>query len=238
MVIKKLIKDRPLAISVIIPIHIKNDKLGKVRKSVQNSTKSIEIIYVFDNKIADVFTKLEKYEKIIKIENKGRGFMFAEGVHHSTGEVIMFLHSDTILPIGWDNCITGSLKDKMVIGGGFKLKFDVENTYLNIAIRLLTFRSNPKKLLSGDRAIFVRSSLIKNNLSILKVPIMEDMNLSYLMRKNGDVKILDEQVTTSADAFLKNGILKHTIKIIISFFWYRIGGNLQEIYNFYYSKTR
>ena len=56
------------------------------------------------------------------------------------------------------------------------------------------------------------------------------------MRKNGNVVILDKNVITSADAFVNNGFLGQTIKIIISIFWYRIGGNLEDIFNYYYSK--
>ena len=90
------------------------------------------------------------------------------------------------------------------------------------------------KLLTGDRAQFVRSSLIKDNISILEIPIMEDLELSFLMKKNGDSIILNGTVITSAEAFKRNGILRQTIRILICYFWYRIGGNLQDIYNYYY----
>ena len=161
--------------------------------------------------------------------------MLAEGVRHSIGDITVFLHSDTILPNGWDKRIRRCLEDKRVIGGCFKLKFDIESTYLDLAIKFLTINANRFKLLTGDRAQFVRSSLIKNNISILEIPIMEDLELSFLIKKNGDVIILKYNVITSADAFVKNGVFRQLIRILICYFWYRIGGNLQDIYNFYYS---
>lgn len=224
-------------ISVIVSIHIKNDRINEVRKSILYATTPIEVIYVVEKNLSDIFTKTASFEKIVKIENKGRGFMFLEGIQHSKGDILLFLHSDTILPESWDKSIRKSLENKKVVGGGFKLKFDVNNVYLNFAIKLLTFKAIPLKILSGDRALFVRSSLIKDNLSLFKVPIMEDMELSYLMRKNGNVVILHDNVITSADAFVKNGVLRQTIKILICFLWYKIGGDLQKIYNFYYSKS-
>jgi hypothetical protein len=148
------------------------------------------------------------------------------------------LHSDTILPIGWDEQIRNLLEDKTVIGGGFLLKFDVESTYMNFFQKILTFREKNLRIMSGDRAIFVRSYLIKNNLPTIEIPIMEDIELSYLMKKNGKIVILDDYVITSADAFLNNGALRQTIKVIKCFLWYRLGGSIDDIFNSYYSKGK
>lgn len=230
-------KDNDYFISVIVPIHIKNDKIDEVRKSIFYATTPIEVIYVVEKNLSDIFIKTDSFEKIVKIENKGRGFIFIEGIRNSKGKIILFLHSDTILPDSWDKSIRKSFENEKVVGGGFKLKFDVNNAYLNFAIKLLTFRATPLKILSGDRGLFVRSSLIKDNISLLEVPIMEDMELSNLMRKNGNITILNENIITSADAFIKNGVLRQAKKILICFLWYRIGGNLQKIYNYYYSKS-
>lgn len=233
----KLKKDNSSLISVIVPIHKKPEKIKEVRKSILQSKTSIEVIYVIDKNISSIFPKQESFEKIIKIENRGRGYMLVEGVQHSKGDIIVFLHSDTLLPDGWDISIRGCMEEKKVIGGGFTLKFDDYSIYLDLALKLLIINTKRFKLLTGDRAQFVRSSLVKNNISKLKIPIMEDLELSYLMKKNGKVIILNENVITSADAFIKNGILRQTIRILICYFRYKVGGNLQKIYNYYYLKS-
>jgi glycosyltransferase involved in cell wall biosynthesis len=229
-------KDNSSLISVIVPIHKNQEKITEVRKSILKSITPIEVIYIIDKNISSTFIKVKNFEKIVKIENKGRGYMLVEGVRYSKGDIIIFLHSDTILPDGWDNSIRRCLENKKVIGGGFKLKFDVDSIYLNLVLFLLIINTKRLKLLTGDRAQFVRSSLVRNNISKLEIPIMEDLELSFLMKKNGEVIILEDNVITSADAFIKNGILRQTIRILISYFWYRVGGNLQNIYNYYYSK--
>jgi cellulose synthase/poly-beta-1,6-N-acetylglucosamine synthase-like glycosyltransferase len=68
------------------------------RNSIFLSKTPIEVIYVVEKNLTNVFNNLKKSEKIIKIENIGRGFMQAEGVRNSSGDIILFLHSDTILP--------------------------------------------------------------------------------------------------------------------------------------------
>jgi cellulose synthase/poly-beta-1,6-N-acetylglucosamine synthase-like glycosyltransferase len=225
-------------ISVCVPIHVFPKKIHDVRNSILKATTPIEIIYVVDNNVSDFIENIRIIEKIIKKENKGRGFMFAEGVRNSNGEIILFLHSDTILPIGWDKQIRILLEDNSVIGGGFLLKFDVENSYLNFFLKFFTFRYRKSKIMTGDRAIFVRSFLIKTNLSTIEIPIMEDIELSYLMKKNGKIVILNDYVKTSADSFIKKGPLRHIIKVVKCFLWYRLGGNLEDIFNSYYSQEK
>lgn len=233
-------KDKKInpVISIIVPIHIFPKKIKEVRNSILKATTPIEIIYVSDKKVSNFIENIKINEKIIKKENKGRGYMFAKGVPNSNGEIILFLHSDTILPIGWDKQIRNLLEDNTVIGGGFLLKFDVESPYLNFFLKIFNFRSKKSKIITGDRAIFVRSSLIKNNLSTIEIPIMEDIELSYLMKKNGKIVIINDYVITSADAFIKKGALRHTLKAVKCFLWYRLGGNLENIFNSYYSKQK
>jgi glycosyltransferase involved in cell wall biosynthesis len=224
-------------ISVIVPIHIYNDKIIDVRESILKATKKIEIIYVVDKNVKDFAIDKNKFEKIIHKQNIGRGFMLAEGIAHSKGDIILFLHSDSILPEGWDEEIRRIMSNESNIGGGFDLKFDYQSTYLNLALKILTYRIKKSKILSGDRALFVRSSLIKDNIKIFNIPIMEDIELSKLMKENGRVELSNKFVITSAYAFKKYGILRQTIRIFFCYFWYKVGGNIQDIYNFYYSKN-
>lgn len=221
-------------ISVIVPLHKLIKNFPQVRNQIHTATTPIEIIYVSDIEINLNFMKKKPNEKIVRIKNRGRGYMLSEGARHAQGEIIMFLHSDTFLPKGWDIAIQKAMDNKKIIGGGFNLKFDFENTYLKIVVKIVMSISRIRKTLSGDRAIFLRFEPLKKNLSILEMPIMEDLELSYWMRKHGKIILLKESVITSADKFVKNGLLRQTWKITKCIAWYKLGGNLDEIYNYYY----
>ena len=106
---------------MIIPLHKISDEFQQIREMLYHTSSQVEIIYVIDKNIGTIFTTIESFEKIIKIENKGRGYMFLEGIQHTNGKVILFLHSDTILPINWDKTIRKSLENKENVG------FDKEN---------------------------------------------------------------------------------------------------------------
>jgi len=113
--------------------------------------------------------------------------------------------------------------------------FDRSHPYLD----LLTFLSDLLFKFTGemwgDRAIFARSEILKDPTLNIDVPIMEDFILSRFMRKKGRVIMLKEKVVTSSGTFLKNGMLWNTIRIIKCRLWFALGGNLQKIYNYYYT---
>lgn len=222
-------------ISVVVPIHKIQKDFSKVRQQLQLATTPIEIIYVISKKLEDVIKTPLSNEHIIHVHNRGRGYMLREGARHIKGDVVMFLHSDTILPKNWDIIIRRSLRDEKVIGGGFSLRFDINHLYFTFMLKIVRIFIRLNKMLSGDRGLFVRFQPFQNDLSILEVPIMEDIILSDWMKKHGKVILLKEPVITSADAFVKNGLLHQTWKIIKCSLWYKLGGDLQDIYTYYYA---
>ena len=48
------------------------------------------------------------------------------------GEVLAFLHADSVLPVGWDTAIYKSLQDDSVCGGAFRLKIDSSRKSLKL----------------------------------------------------------------------------------------------------------
>lgn len=221
-------------ISIIIPLHKISEEFRKMRETLYQTTTQVEIIYIIDESIVNDFIKQNENEKIVIKKNIGRGFMLKEGAQRAQGEIIVFLHADTQLPQTWDNLIMKTMKNPAIIGGAFSLSFDQPNLYLKIVIKAVTWLHNKTGILSGDRAMFVRTSQIKNDLHIFNTPIFEDAELSRWMQKQGKVVLLGESVITSADAFRQNGMIRHTLKIMFSSLWYKVGGDLERIFHYYY----
>lgn len=222
-------------ISVVIPISNPKAYFDKVRERVASAATLIEVIYVINNNLDIEIIKKYHYEKVINCKTPGRGHACSEAIRLVKGEYTIILHADTILPIGWDKSVINALTDVKVAGGGFSLKFDNKHLYLKFLIFLSNVFFRLTRELWGDRAIFLRSDILKNQLKLINVPIMEDVILSRLMNKSGKVVMLKEAVTTSADNFLNFGLLRHTFRIAVCRIWYGLGGNLEKVYNYYYS---
>jgi len=222
-------------ISVILLATNYKSSTERIREDLSNSTTPVEVIIVVSD--PDIEKKFKKYpsERFVISDVKGRGYACYLGSELATGEIIVFLHADTILPKRWNEHILKSLLEKNVVGGAFSLTFNRNHPFLNLLILLSDILFRITGELWGDRTIYIRSNLLKDQKELFNVPLMEDVKLSFFMKKRGRVVLLKDKVTTSSESFFKYGLLHHTFRIIKCRVWYAFGGNLDKIYNYYYS---
>lgn len=226
-------------ISVIVPIHQKTVYLTRLRKFVINSSIKNELILVINNAslINDIVSQ-HPSEIVIKQLQPGRGFALKSGAHRAHGDILLLLHADSILSPNWDSVIIKQLKDPRTVGGGFSLRFDTSNLFLEYLIKFSTLLFKLTGELWGDRAIFVKTPVLHKCISALNVPLFEDIRLTKCMRRHGNIVILNEYITTSAASFQKNGYIIQTFRILLSRLWYMLGCDPKTIYNYYYQLTK
>lgn len=224
-----------IQISVIVPIHRRTKHLQRLRGFIVTNHSKCELILVINNPALkdDIVTQYPR-EIVITEPQSGRGFALKRGAEIAHGDIILFLHADSILPQNWDKAIIKQLQQPNTVGGGFALKFDTSTIFLEYLVKFSTILFRLTGELWGDRAIFVRSKILRKCLSALNVPLFEDIRLSKCMRKQGTVILLDKHVTTSAASFQQFGHLPHTIRILLSRLWFAFGGDPKRIYNYYY----
>ena len=232
------IKTSPRLLSVVVPIHTMYPELVRVRAAIQQATTPFEVLLVTQEALAKHLGSAHPHEKMIITSKKGRGLVLAEGVRQTSGDIIVFLHADTILPDNWDSAIIESLSDQRVIGGGFSLAMDETKAYLKLLVALSKILFYCFHELWGDRALFVRSSFMRQHLPEFEIPMMEDVRLTMMMKKQGKVVLLKEKVITSARTFRKYGLLHNTMRILLVRLWYGVGRDPEKIYEYYYDTLK
>jgi glycosyltransferase involved in cell wall biosynthesis len=224
-------------LSVIMPVHRETGLLAGVRSSVHAASAPPELVIVLNDRSLEGSIKAERpNERVVLCERRGRGFALARGVGEVTGEVVVLLHSDTLLPPGWDIAINRALADRRYVGGGFHIAFDRPSRYLNFLLLYSDLMVLLGRAMWGDRAVFVRARAIRKCLGALDAPLFEDVRLSKCLRRMGKLVLLKERVVTSADHFWHNGPYTQTARIIKARLWYAFGGDPQRIYDYYYSR--
>lgn len=230
--------DSPL-ISVITPIHTTSHKLPKIRKALATSSTPIQLIIVLNNpQLTEMIKPQNSNELVVVAPRKGRGYAFLEGITRIDGNVTMLLHSDTIPPLGWEKAILAALKNPQVVGGGFSMTHDRPNPYLELGVWCLNQWFRVSGELYGDRAMFIRSNILRRCLSTLEVPLFEDLRLSLCMQKYGRVVLLKEKVETRAASLREYGFFRYFANFYLCRIWYALGGPPFQIYNAYYSSTK
>jgi hypothetical protein len=79
---------------------------------------------------------------------------------------------------------------------------------------------------------------MKQHLLEFEIPMMEDVRLTMMMKKQGKVVLLKETVITSAATFRKYGLLHNSMRILLVRLWYGVGRNPEKIYEYYYDTLR
>src|SRR3954454_1527960 len=137
------------------------------------------------------------------------------GAARAAGDVLLFLHADTLLPEGFASRIARALDRKDVVGGAFDFAFaahPAQDGAKHYALMLVAacnrVRYRWTRNYYGDQAIFVRRNVFDRICGFPTVELLEDLRFARAMNRIGRTAILSPAVRTSPRRFIDNGILR------------------------------
>lgn len=221
-----------LKVSVVIPALNESSGIIHTLQNLRDIPEISEIIVVDGGSTDNTVEIASTYAKVISAQ-RGRACQMNEGARAATGQIILFLHADSIITSDSIREIGQAVFQEQVVGGCLKLKFD-EDTMIFKAIAFgSNLRSKLLKLFFGDQGIFVRRDVFNSIEGFPDVPIMEDWQFCRRLKTAGKIKQLKSPVVTSSRRFRKHGIWKtlflmHKIKLL-----YVFGVNPTELKHIY-----
>ncbi|MBI5642022.1 MAG: TIGR04283 family arsenosugar biosynthesis glycosyltransferase [Deltaproteobacteria bacterium] len=218
-----------MILSVIIPAL---NESACIREAVSR-VGPFEII-VSDGGSADGTTEIARGLGLKVIEGKrGRGCQMDEAARIAKGEVLLFLHADTMLPNGWFEAIERALDDKRNVAGAFTLSFDSGELWFRFTEAVIRWRCRLLGLIYGDQAIFIRREAFFKAGGFNKLPLMEDVDCVKRLRKLGRVALLKEKVVTSRRKY-RGGVLFNSLRNGLILSLYYAGVSPDRLYSIYY----
>lgn len=209
-------------ISIIIPTLNEEKTLGRTLVPLKNK-KDCEIIVV-DGGSSDTTVSLAEGAGLkIMTSPRGRSRQMNTGGAAATGEVLLFLHADTLLPDNFTQTISDILTKPKIVAGAFSLGFDSEAKSLSFIAWAANLRSRFLQLPYGDQALFTSRKCFNDIGGFPDIEIMEDFVFIQRLRKKGRIAILPEKAITSARRWENFGILRTTLtnQLIVS--GYKLG---------------
>ena len=196
-----------MLISVIIPVLNEARTLGRTLEIVDSLPGDKEVIAV-DSGSSDGTTAIaEKYARLIN-SPRGRALQMNASAAAARGEVLLFLHADTLLPTDALEAVELSLKDASVVGGRFSVKLSNPGWRYRMVGWSINTRDRILGGFTGDQVIFIRRDVFNAIGGYPQIPLMEDLEFGRRMQHTGSVARLRQRVTTSARRWEKNGVLK------------------------------
>lgn len=139
------------------------------------------------------------YARVIKTP-PGRGSQLRAAAEIATGNVLWFVHADTLPCPQALHAIGECLQDPRVPGGNFTLLFDGDSNAARQLTRVYPWLRRIG-LIYGDSGIFLRRSAYLQLGGIQPYPVFEDLDLVRRARRLGPFPTLAATLTTSSRRF-------------------------------------
>ena len=152
------------------------------------------------------------------------------GAAEASGDALIFLHADTVLPHNAIAEVTSALESGAAFGG-FRIAF-LEPGLDGVA-RAINARTGWTRAPWGDQAQFIRRKTFLDAGGFRELPIMEDYELARRMKRNGRVAILPLAVRTSGRRFLEKGFVHTAVQNWTIIAAYHLGVSPQRLANWY-----
>lgn len=150
----------------------------------------------------------------------GRARQMNAGALIAKGDVLMFLHIDTLLPPMSPQFLLQALTaGRGYAWGRFDVRLSGNHPAFRVIETMMNLRSRVTGIATGDQAMFVRRTAFEQAGRFAEIPLMEDVRLSKVLRAQaGDPLCLRERVQSSSRRWEKHGILR----TVVLMWWLRL----------------
>lgn len=208
-------------ISIIIPVLNEEAALRRTLDRLERFPAA-EIVIVDGGSTDGTIALLQAWsdrsssqKRVIIYSEQGRARQMNAGAKRATGESLLFLHADSLLPEGAMDAVAEAIRSPSVVGGAFRFRIDSNLFFLRIVERLANLRSRLFKLPYGDQGIFVRREVFERLGGYADLPLMEDVDLIRRLRKEGGVVLLEQEIATSPRRWLREGVYYTSLRNLI-----------------------
>lgn len=222
-----------MTISVIIPCYNESGTVGRTISEVRSRAREVHEIIVVDGNSSDSTRKeaAGAGADVYTSSTRGRSAQLNFGVQRATGDVLYFLHADTLPPAGYDREIRRILSAGCQ-AGCFRLSFDDDHPLLSMYAWFTRFDINAFRF--GDQSLFILRTAFRETGGYREDHrLMEDNEIVRRIRDKFSFKISDKQVTTSGRKYRQNGVLRLQLIFILIYILYHLGFSQEKLAGIY-----
>ena len=196
---------RQAKISIIIPCYKEGDMLSRMEEQLRPYKKQAEILFADggENHFSGEY-------KVVPCP-KGRAKQMNTAAREACGDVLFFLHCDSILPDDFLEEIREALRKTPV--ACFGIRFSPPTPLMMICSFISNHRVYDRKVMFGDQGIFLGRELFLQIGGFPDLPLMEDYQFSLNLKSRGiPMGLCKKRLITSERRF--SGSFFHKLSIM------------------------
>ena len=198
-----------MRLSIIIPTLNEAKNIHSILTTLQPLRGQHEIILV-DGGSTDstIETASPLVDKVISSQ-QGRAMQMNTGSQQATGDVLWFLHGDSLPPENAAQLIEKHLIHPRKHWGRFDVRLSGQHFMFRIIERLMNIRSCITGIDTGDQGIFIKQDVFEKLYGYKPKALMEDIDISKrLLKQFGRPACINKPLITSSRRWEKHGIVK------------------------------
>ncbi len=196
-------------LSIIIPSLNEATRISRTLNTLQTLRKNgHEIILSDGGSTDDTIKRAENKVDICINSHPGRAAQMNAGARCASGDILCFLHADTLPPKNIDAIIIQALSQSSKQWGRFDVRLTGKQISFRVIERLMNLRSCISSIATGDQGIFVYRHIFIQLSGFADIPLMEDIELSKRLRKISSALCIHKNpLITSSRRWEENGII-------------------------------
>ena len=238
------------SVSIIIPTFNEAAHLGRTLAQLEILDPAADEVIVVDCGSTDAtLAKAHVHDcRVIRSQRTGRAVQMNRGASVARGEILCFVHADTLVPSDLVQLVAATLADPAVSGGGFislmrgtrstrwgvSLHNALKTHYAALLFRPHRYLLNGFRVLFGDQVMFCRRRDFERCGGFDDtLPIMEDADLCERLGRLGRIRQVNRVVESSDRRVARWGSWKATgIYLMVGLLW-ALGVPAPQLKRFY-----
>ena len=198
----------PSRIAIILPVLNEEARIAAGLTLLQPLRRqNCELIVVDGGSGDQTVTLAEPLADRVILGHKGRAAQMNAGARQASGDILWFLHADSLPPPDVATLLRAALARTDRRWGRFDVRLSGRHPLLRVVETLMNVRSRLTGIATGDQGIFVRRDLFEQVGGYPAIALMEDIALSRLLKRQGRPVCLRQRLTTSSRRWERDGIL-------------------------------
>jgi rSAM/selenodomain-associated transferase 2 len=200
----------PPTVSVIIPALNEESVLGDLLTCLQLQAPH-EVIVVDGGSQDRTIALAQAAGAQVLITDPGRAKQMNSGAAAATGDILLFLHADTLLEAGALDALRAAAQNPALLGGNFDTHFGGDD-WVARSFNWIYRARLPFGIFYGDSGIWVGRDFFLRTGGYRPWPIMEDYELARRLHLAGPLRFLPQKIYVSPRRW-KNGGLLHALTV-------------------------